>query len=605
LDEASRSRASYIVELLAFAPPLVAIFCVDYVPTHDGPKNLYAAHVFAHAHSPAFAQDFARGVPLTASGFAFLYGALEALFAWRAAYRVALAAIVVGLGLAFFALAGAMAPRRRLVAIAGLGAAMQWTFAMGFWNYVGGVALALAALAVGLARERWSARRELAVAALLWAACMFHASGAQIAVLGLAVFRIATVPAGRRLRDLGALFLVAAPIAFVGIVARDALADLRASGLATFPPLRMSLDGALENLRLCFLPGPWWRAWPIVAAGVAGLAFAAGSAARRKLAPRELALLVVGAASAIAAIVAPFHGSGWQYVSPRFIPFAVYAGLALLPVERLDRRGAAIAIALACVFDVASNAWAARTNLAWSRAWGDALAGLGAPAAPGRTLLPIVAIPDVVSRPDRDREREIPYQSPLQNLGELYAVDRDAVTPYAFAAAPYIHVVRYVGERFTRVPAMDYGLAFDASAAPEVRRGEIVRLASYGASFDDTLFFGDPADADALLSFGFAADVRRGRLVLAHFVGCAARLRVVGLRERARATLGWRGAERTTWRGDVVDGAVVDLPPTSCGGVWVRVAGARCVGADESGALFADTRRDATTTIECALEGSP
>jgi hypothetical protein len=212
-----------------------------------------------------------------------------------------------------------------------------------------------------------------------------------------------------------------------------------------------------------------------------------------------------------------------------------------------------------------------------------------------------------MSRREHDRRRIIPYASPLMNLGELYGTDRDAVTPYGFTWAPGIHPVLQKEGSTPRVPGRDYGHLFAAGADPLERRRELVRLASYGAAFDDVLFVGAPEDVEQLIRIGFVSDVRDGGTMLGRFVGCQARLRVLGTAAGPTTVVAsWQAADRPSFTEEFPGGPpeLVALPRASCEGIWVGVfAGAsKCADTGENGLVFASTSLDRITDIECRLE---
>lgn len=596
--------------LAAVAPVLYALWCVPVLPTHDGPKNLYAAHVFAHANEPAFRGDFERQLAVTGFGFAWLYAPLERVLGWRVAYQASITLLVLGVAAGHFALARALSPRRALLGLVALGAAMQWALYMGFVNYLGSLGLGLAALGVGLARERWSVRREVAIAALLWAACAFHPSGAQLAGAGLGLFRARTSPRGRRLREIGLLFLVGVPPMAASLVANDALATALARGVSSGVRVDLPLRELVENFRLCFLFGPAWRAYPPIALALGGIALALVRFARRETSKGEQIVLLLAVGMGALAFLTPWHGAGWQYFSPRFIPLAILLGSTLVPAESLGDRARAAMVSALLVFGAASNAWAAAQNRAFAARHADALAGFGLAAPKGRTLLPLVALPETVKDEERDRRLTIPYAVPMLNWGALYAVDRDAPSPYAFSFLPFVHVIRGKPRPGVHLPKRDYGYFFRPETPPADRRGELARIASFGTDYDDVVFVGEPEDAARFERFGYRTELLHGGLFLGHFVGCRARFETDGpLAGEADVSMGWDPTYRVAWRTTAPAGAAVaiDLPRVSCDGFWVRLGSetATCKGADAEGRVHATVDRDGLTTLRCELAPLP
>ncbi len=337
-------------------PPLAAIWCVDVLPTHDGPKNLYAAHVRFHLENPSYAAQFKGRYPVTAFGFGLVYGAAQTLLPWKIAYKVSWTVLLVGGAAAYYALVRSLDPRRWPLGILGFAAAMHWAVYMGFVNYLGSLALGLATLAYGLSSREWSGKKEWALAGLMLLTCAFHPVGAQLAGVGLLVYRTLTSQRGKRIRQLGALFLVGAPAAAVTIVSADILNDLHDKGLVMIAREWLPFREAATSFARCYLSGPAWRSLPLVVAAFVGCAYALVDLVRRRLDAKQIALLLVSMGAAAAALEAPLHGATWEYFSPRFIPIAVLLGVALLPLERLPKQGYRMSIVVVFAFDIASNA---------------------------------------------------------------------------------------------------------------------------------------------------------------------------------------------------------------------------------------------------------
>lgn len=613
MSEAKDSRwRDWALIALAMVPCVVVIWSVDYIPMLDGPKHAYAAHVRANLSEPWYSAHFSATRPLTAFGFGVVYAALEKVLPWRDALRVALSLIVIGWCAATAGLARALHARRWPLAVAASGAAIQWALLMGFLNYVCSAAIGIGAMAVGLARAEWSVRRELSVAALLVVGCAFHPFGPQCAGVVLGVALLLSTPARLWIRRLGALFLMLTPAVAITLVTHEQIRESRfevaiSGGPRSYVP---PLLERLENFGTCFAGGPAWRAWPLVLLAVVGACWAAVLLVRRRhLRSAELPLVVFVVLTTALALSLPFHGDAWQFFSPRFIPLAVIGGLMLLPIEQLGRRAFASIVAFAWLFNVATNAWQTHALRDLRTRSAEALAALDRHAIPGHTLLPIVFDWTATNEPLRERRSlQPPYVEPLLNLGDIYALDRRAVSAYSFSssALPALFLIEQ-RKTFPRVPSHDYYHLFATGLDDKTRAYELARLGSYGARFDDIVFYGAERDADFLIAAGYEVEFRKGRLMIAHFRGCPAVLRIEGGPDSGTlfVATGWGPYDRQTWDTTLPSRsrAEVALPGLPCGDAWVRVSPsdsrAACEGADDNGIVRVRLPRE--DGIRCAL----
>jgi hypothetical protein len=551
---AQRSREPGVLYLLASVPLFVALWCAPILPTHDGPKQLYSAHVRFHVDDPAFASSFDPAYPPTSVGFTLLYGLLEKLFSWRVAYGLAWTIAVALLPIAIWQLARAFDAKRAPLCLLGFAGAIHWSVHMGLANYVPSIGLGLLAIGIGIASDTWSVRRELSIYALLSLTCLFHPVGAQLAAVGLFVFRALGTSKPRVVRELGAMALGCAPAVAITLVTRDTLADLLAKGIIPRAvPQALSLAERIENFTDVFLCGPLWRSVPVLVVAAAGVVLAVGGLSRALLrrAPRTVdrrvvSLVVVVAISLALALSTPLHGEVWEFMQPRFIPPAVFAALVLAPIERLTQRAHSLVAAAFFACAIASNAWVVDQHLRFAKQHQDAFSGLGIEARPGRTLLPIVAREESGLSFQHERNRPIPYASFIFNLGQIYAVDREAVTPYSFSFLPNIHPIQYVAG-MGRTPRRDYGDLFKDGADPLLREKELMRLASFGVDFDDVLFYGAEEDVTHLVALGYRTETRRGGFMIGHFVGCPIEVAVDAGISLGALVVGWAPSDRAVY----------------------------------------------------------
>lgn len=531
--------------LIALAPLLVALFGVPVVPCHDGPKNLYASHIFANASSEAFSRDFSRSTPVTALGFALLYGALELVLPWRTAYAAATLIGVLAMPVGLTLIARALDPRRAALGLVALGAAWQWTSHMGFVNYTGSVGLGFIAIGLSLTHgARWSLRRELTIYALIVAACVYHPFGGQFASVAVFAQRLLHTSRKHIAREVGAVVLGCSPVVLVTLVAQMNVED--AALKAPQSTLDLSVTERLEGFGRWFLAGPLARSAFVIALGMVGLL---ASARMCLVGPRDrrvAALLTVCLVGLLGVALMPMHSSTWQFFQPRFTPLVVLPLVPLVPLERLSRLPRAGATILFAFFATTSNGWVAYHHLEHSARESALYAALGQTrTAPRRTLLPVVARVEISGEYQRRRDPNVPSAAYIMNVGQLFAIDRGAITPYGFDTMPNVHLVtRRADQPFPITPVRDYGTYFEQGANDEIRAQELTRLASFAPYFDDFLYYGEERDIAALLRHGFEVEWHQQGLLIASFTGCTSHITLRGTQAHGLLHLGFLGADR-------------------------------------------------------------
>jgi hypothetical protein len=420
----SGARTGEVALLVALAVgALAALLGVDYLPTNDGPRHVFAVHAANHLEDveSGYASFFEPASPVTSLGFQTLFGPLERRLPWRTALSIALGAMLLLWTLSAYAFARAVHPGRGGLGLALAAAAFQWSLYMGLFSFYMATGFGLLVLAVAFARSPWSPRRRAILCALLLAQALFHVAAAVVTGIVLAILVLCRSSRSRLAADLASLGAIAAPAALVALsVAASGLEGLvaqsEAEGAARYE------RAPLWTLGRCFLGGPAWRAWPLtlLAASAPLLAVARRGSARR---PEDRALLIAGSLLLAAAAMLPLHVPAWQFLSVRFVPVACCVLVAALPLERL-RGVAARRVAIACLvaFAATSTAWAAGYNRDLAARSADALSGLDAPLERDGPRLPVVLDPGLPATPLDPGA--MPYAAPLANLGHLYAVCR-------------------------------------------------------------------------------------------------------------------------------------------------------------------------------------
>jgi hypothetical protein len=606
-------EAAVLAALLAIS--ILAVAGVEYLPTNDGPRHVFAVHAAHHLDAPGrgWSTYFDSVTPLTSLGFGALFGPLDHWLTWRSALRLTLAALVVVWIAGAWLLARTLHRERAWLGIALGGAACQWTLYMGFFSFHAASGIGLLVLAVGLARPAWSRQRGLAIAALLLAQALCHVAAAAFTGSALLVLAIARAAPERRLRALVQVACIGLPAACVafGTLASASLlvAQSESEGAA------QTLAAPLWTLGECFAGGPAWRAWPLTLAALAAFGFL------RSRRADDRGLLVAGGALLAAAALVPLHLPVWQFVSVRFLPLGIALLVATLPLERLRGGARPVAAALCVLFALASGGWAVGHGRALAADAAEALAGLDAGVSRDGPRLPILLDTGLETGADA----AMPYAAPLANLAHLYAVEQGGVLPYNFAVNPAIHHLRLHDDAYRRYPPIPDGIFEWAHVVRDLpdedpgslRAAVLTHAAGYGAFYQDVVLWGRPDDAELLLHRGYVADFRHGGLLIARFEGCPLRVRVPDSALDGAVEIGWYPLDETARRVPLrratrVDGALaLELENGPCGAAWIRVTrGGRgsphalpCRGVDAEGRLIVPSTRR-TPDVRCDVEGT-
>ncbi len=332
--------------LFAFATGLAsvlvvfAIWVVPVIPTNDGPQHVYAAHVSAHYDDPTegYWRYYELAVPVTNTGFSAMFSVLEGFLPWRHALRATLTVIVLTWSWGFMSLVLAIDRRRWALGLLGFATALNWSFYMGFWNFVLAIGLGFATLGIAIRRRAPRTLDRIFVAVLLLLAALAHLVAAILTGAVIALVVLFRAPPERRVRELGLLMAMGAPVAaIVGLAARSTAA-LSAPGPTPSETLWVPFSERLAQVGACFVGGPAWRAGTVVAA--LGLGDVVARMRRREAASHEVALFVGAGLMTAAALTTPFHLRAWQFFSPRFLPFAVLGVAPLFAAQGRARRTA-------------------------------------------------------------------------------------------------------------------------------------------------------------------------------------------------------------------------------------------------------------------------
>lgn len=603
---------------------VAAVAGVDYLPTHDGPQHVYTIHAAARLDDPAtgWGDWFEPNTPVSNHGFAAVFAPLDAWLPWRTALRAALALMAAAWVGGAYALSRALHPARAWLGIALGAAALQWSLYMGFFSFYVATAGGLWVLAFAIARTSSARPRTGWLAALLFLLALLHVMAA--AVIGFVLAALVWLRSGRDApaRALARIAAIGAPAAGVMLAAVlvHRLAGDPAPAAAPAAAASGWIAAPLWTLGKCFAGGPVWRAWPLTALALAAplLALAArGTPAR----PEDRALRSAGILLLALAALAPLHLPSWEFFSVRFLPVAVCAAVASLPLERIAVPRARAAVALAATgFAFAATGWAFGYHLALARESAEALAGLSAGIRRDGARLPIVLEPVPGRSAWQTAAAPMPWMVPLANLGKLYATEQGGFVPWSFSVDRSVHAVLVRADAQARVPGAadprytlelaDPGRAGD----PAFREAVTSYAAAFGTRYRDVIVYGRPADIEHLLWLGYTPEWRSGGLAIARFEGCplAVRFPETPRRGAARALeLGWYPSLATTHTYDLSratadrDGSRVLPVRQSCGAVWLALAdrALRCAGADPAGRLRVASVREQPEVV-CRVEAA-
>ncbi|HEY5283011.1 MAG TPA: hypothetical protein VIM14_09495 [Polyangia bacterium] len=557
-----------------------AVFCVDYLPTNDGPQHVFQSFAARHLEDVGrgYARYIERGAPVSSLGFDLIDGMALRVLPWRHALRVALAINVLVWSWGVLVLALALRPTRRWMGLIGFAAAFQWSLYMGFFSFylATGLGFWIAAFAVWSRTWTFRGRALLAGALLLQTVAHVFAAAGTGTVLG--VLALSRSTAKQRTGELGKMCLMAVPAACVAWLSRT-----RGSGALVQMGGPWSLLDRLGMLASCFVGGPAWRAWPVVILALVGAAtFVVRTNSRRD--PEQRALFFVGVLFLGLAVWAPFDLPNWNFFALRFVPCAVVYLAVLLPTDKFARSWlrAGLAVALA-VYAIASLSWAWGYHRELRQRSGDALSGLDAPIVRSGPRLPLILDP-LQGEPFDPLRRSMPFVVSSLSLDMLYVTAQGGVSPNQFMPLPTLHPVVWRDDPSTPFPLFPPGgasrLLMDPIFDPGRRIALLNYIASYSPGFEDILLLGNPSDTAVILQRGFAIDWERGGFTIARFRGCPLRLVVAGAEHTSHAILvqaGWYPASRTTYSRVIAPSdsragpLVVPIDAAPCGKVWVQL----------------------------------
>lgn len=509
-----KERIAFGVAFAALCALLVAsVAAPSFLPTNDGPHHVFGAFARAHIDDPTlgYARFFVPNVPPSANGFAEVFALLEPSLGWRAAHQATLGVIVLVWALGALAFTTAVDPRRRWLALLAATLGVGWPLYLGFFSFVLSGGLALLVVAAAMKVPFTPTARVVLAAALLVTAAVHFLMAAQAGLL-LVVVRLSAVDRSARLRELGLVALMGVP-AMILVSRLAGTTEHLADGTTVVP-----WSIRLEALGACTLGGPAWRQAIVVVAVLASVACLAVRGRRLV----ERALVATAALLCITPLWLPWDVLGWQYAAARPLPVAACVLVALLPVERLARRGQLVVAAVSIALSFAATAWALSLGERAAHEVDDVLRATRTPAAPGYRWAFFTAPLPV------EEDAGLLRWDPQRGLGSLFGVTAGGFVAYSHVVSPQAHTVLLrddVAAALAPPPVRSREVSPLRAIDDDAKRLPLVEaLASKAVQVDGVILAERPADHAVWKARGYDVDLEDGRVLLAHFTGCSARV---------------------------------------------------------------------------------
>lgn len=583
---AERGRAAWdvvwlVALLCAWLGGILSLWWVDYLPTNDGPQHIFLGHVQNVYADPSlvYRRQWEPELQLAAKGFSLYYDPLERWLGWRSATRAVLSLFYSWSFFGFAWLVRALRPERRWLALLGGLVAASWPMYMGFFSYFGATGLGVCLIAFVLSRPRIDGRTALIVSGVLGVQFVHHAFAVVPTSLTLGLVALVGSPRGERVRAASLVTMAVMPVAIAAVTLLMLFRSV--PGDPTGLVWVSLADRLVSSIKVLFTGSLVPRT---LGAGLFTVAVVGSLARVRQLEARERAVLAACLACLVLFAALPVYVPGWMLVHVRFAPLAAALGLALLPVERLQRPRlvAATTVGLAAAVTVFACRFHARMRAECE----GHLAGLSAPLRRSGMRLPVV-FDDFCSQPAGSAVTDVAFSGPSRHLGALYATVQGGTIPTAFVGSPAIHPFSpRVGPDAFPFPTPDRSLVMLAPRAAELqdpllRRRALRHAAIFGQFAEDMLVFGatDP-DVETLGKMGFATAYRGGRVGIFELRPCRTILEVED-DPPSRAVVvrgGLPGVDDLTWSRDVLavardpDGTrKLELPQRLCGPGWIEL----------------------------------
>ncbi len=578
----SRADIGYFGALAAtFALGMATLWCVDYLPTNDGPQHIFLGHVENLYSDPnaIYGRQFLPQMQFAGHGFALWWTPLEPSLGFRDATRVVLSLFYSWNFVGYVLLVHALAPARRWLALLGCGVALSWPLYMGFLPYYAGLGIGLLLLAYVARRAVFDGRAAVVVAAVLALQFIHHAFSVVPTILFLGILVAVRTERSERNRVLARFGLAVVPAA-LGLLSLVWYRPENPAGLQEFhwePAARRAL--ILPRVLWSGSAPTRWLGNALLAVG-----FLASLVRFRRLEPTERAYALCAWAAGLLLLVLPIVIPGWQFFNVRFAPFFVVFTLPLIPLERLRRPALGSALSALSAACFVASAFVFHRSL--RAACADDLAGLSMPVKRSGYRLPL-ALDPFCGLPRDATRAPVPFLGPARQLGALYAVAQGGTIPNPFAQVFAIHpfTVRK-GEAAPSVPIPDaevFRFGEEVSRLEDLAaRNRLLRtVALHAQSYDDVLLFGaNDADVATLGAFGFRTAFRQSTFAMMELEACRVEVIVQDREDASVITVGGGigGLPQITWEHQAKPGSVTSrgeflasVDQRLCGPAWLLV----------------------------------
>ena len=579
----TRQNVYYVALAVSFVLGLATLWCVDYLPTNDGPQHIFLGHVENFYSDPTaiYGRQLVPQVQFASHGFSLWWTPLEPLLGYRDATRVVLSLFYSWTFAGYVLIVHALGPARRWLSLLGSGVALCWPLYMGLLPYYGGLGLGLLVVGFVARRSTFDRRTALVVGGALLVQFVHHAFSVVPTLFFVGILVVARAERAERRGTFVRLALAVTPAALLLI----SLVVFRPPS----PPSMHEFHWEPLARRALILPRVLWSGaattrWVGNALVLVGLV--ASIARFRRAEPVERAYAMCAWTAGALLVTLPIVIPGWQFFNVRFAAFFVAFTLPLIPLERLRgsvSAGAAACGAAATCFVIGAFSF----HRALHASCADDLAGLSLPVKRTGFRFPLVLEP-FCGLPRDATQSPVPFLGPARSLDGLYAAAQGGTIPNAFASVFAIHsFAPRTGDDAVRVPIPDeavlhFGEERSNLDDPAARRHELETVAILAQSYDDVLVFGGTSpDVDFLEQLGFRAAFRQGSFAMLALEPC----RIVAVIEdhpKASAIVvggGLGGRPEITWERAVKpgsapegDGALVaPVGQRLCGPGWINV----------------------------------
>jgi hypothetical protein len=600
--------------VVTFVLGMATLWCVDYLPTNDGPQHIFLGHVENHYSDPTtiYGRQLEPQPQLTSRGFALWWTPLEPLLGFRDATRVVLSLFYSWTFGGYALLVHALGRPRRWLALAGCGVALCWPLYMGLLPYYAGLGIGLLILGFVARRATFDRRAAIVVGAGLLVQFVHHAFSVVPTLLCLCILVVVRSERSERRATLLRLGLSLLPVT-MGLLSLVVLRPPSPPGLREFhwePMARRAL--ILPRVLWSGSTGTRWLGNALLVAGLAA------SVARFRRAERtERAYILCAWSSAAMLIVLPIVIPGWQFFNVRFAPFVVVFALPLVPLEKLRRPALERALCVLSAACFIGSAFGFHRSL--RAACADDLAGLSLPIERSAFRFPLAFDPFCGLPRDATRA-PVPFLGPARQLAALYATAQGGTIPNAFVGFAIQPFKARLGADAIHVPTPDdatlrFGEELSYLENPDARRHELQTVAIGAQSYEDVLVFGaTDSDVTTLGELGFRTAFRQGAFAMMELEGCRTEVVIEDHPSASRIVVGGGlgGRNEITWESAIKrgpgtpDGEIVSLVAQRlCGPGWIRVRykiGERAFacGNAPDGKVYYVAKRGEVTRVKCA-----